>query len=200
MAEVMKNIIFMKVVQAIASAQFFALTCDEATTNDNYSMICVHIYVMNNWTREVILLELARVQDGGCAKSMVEIICSALLKQGGLTREEICQKFISIGTDGASVFQGARAGVVRQLQDDHAPFVQGIHCLAHRVNLAMKVLSKLHIMSCVESMLTVMHAYFAHSPKRHVEFERLAAMMNKKGQKILLNVKTRWISMLKPAK
>jgi hypothetical protein len=55
-------------------------------------------------------------------------------------------------------------------------------------------------MSCVESMLTVMHAYFAHSPKRHVEFERLAAMMNKKGQKILLNVKTRWISMLKPAK
>jgi hypothetical protein len=70
---------------------------------------------MNNWTKEVILLELARVQDGGCAKSMVEIICSALLKQGRLTREEICQKFISIGTDGASVFQGARAGVVRQL-------------------------------------------------------------------------------------
>jgi hypothetical protein len=55
-------------------------------------------------------------------------------------------------------------------------------------------------MSCVESMLTVMHAYFAHSPKRHVEFERLATTMNKKGQKIPLNVKTSWISMLKPAK
>lgn len=48
-------------------------------------------------------------------------------------------------------------------------------------------------------MLTSLHAFFAKSPKRHLEFVKLAELMQSKGLKILKNVKTRWISMLSPA-
>ena len=48
-------------------------------------------------------------------------------------------------------------------------------------------------------MLQSLHAFFAHSPKRHLEFQKLAEVMHSKGLKILKNVKTRWISMLSPA-
>ena len=48
-------------------------------------------------------------------------------------------------------------------------------------------------------MLLSLHTFFAHSPKRHLEFEKLAKVMHLKGLKILKNIKTRLISMLSPS-
>jgi len=120
--------------------------------------------------------------------------------RGGLSREQIASRLISFGADGASVFQGVRTGVTRQLTENHAPFLTGVHCMSHRVDLALKTLSNLPVVSNVEGLLQVTHGYFSHSSKRHHEFTKLAALMEKKGNKILKQVKTRWISLLKPAK
>jgi hypothetical protein len=89
---------------------------------------------------------------------------------------------------------------VRQLRDNHAPFVQGMHCLVPWMNLFIQILSKLPVVSRIKLLLTAMHSYFVHLLKRHIEFKNLAALMNKNGTKILWNVKTRWISMLKLTK
>jgi hypothetical protein len=32
-------------------------------------------------------------------------------------------------TDGASVFKGTCTGVITQLQEKHAPFIEGVHCM-----------------------------------------------------------------------
>jgi hypothetical protein len=45
-----------------------------------------------------------------------------------------------------------------------------------------------------------MHSYFAKSPKRLNEFEKLVELLESKGGKMLHDVTTRWISMLAPAK
>ena len=47
-------------------------------------------------------------------------------------------------------------------------------------------------------MLHSLHAFFAHSLKCHLEFQKLAEVMHLKGLKISKNIKTRWISMLSP--
>jgi hypothetical protein len=47
-------------------------------------------------------------------------------------------------------------------------------------------------------MLGSLYAFFAHSPKRHLEFVKLAEVMQSKGLKILKNIQTRWICMLSP--
>jgi hypothetical protein len=52
----------------------------------------------------------------------------------------------------------------------------------------------------LENLLQTLHSYFAHSPKRHVEFTKRVEFMQTKGNKILRNVKTKWISMLSLAK
>jgi hypothetical protein len=78
-------------------------------------MTCIYIYIMRNWTRYAMLLELVRVVDGGFAKQMVSVIVDVLVNKAGLTEKMICERFISMGSDGVSIFQGARYGVVRQL-------------------------------------------------------------------------------------
>jgi hypothetical protein len=45
-----------------------------------------------------------------------------------------------------------------------------------------------------------MYGYFSHSPKRHLEFQRLTQTLETKVNKILKNVKIRWMSMLDPLK
>jgi len=45
-----------------------------------------------------------------------------------------------------------------------------------------------------------MYDYFSHSPKRHLEFQRFFQTLETKGNKILKNVKTRWMSITDPLK
>jgi hypothetical protein len=52
----------------------------------------------------------------------------------------------------------------------------------------------------IEGFFKNMYGYFSHSPKRHLEFQRLAQILKTKGNKIFKNVKTRWMSMLDPLK
>jgi hypothetical protein len=51
----------------------------------------------------------------------------------------------------------------------------------------------------IEDLLQSLHTYFARSPKRHLEFVKLAEVLETKGLKILRQVKTRWLSMMSPA-
>jgi hypothetical protein len=81
-----------------------------------------------------------------------------------------------------------------------APFVFVIHCFAHRTNLAVEPLSNLPIVKKLEDLCQVTYSYFSHSSKRHLEFQKLADVVETEGLAILRNVKTRWISLLDPLK
>jgi len=105
---------------------------------------------------------------------------------------------VCFGVDGVSVFQGSKNGVIVQMKDTIAPFMFGVHCMAHRTNLAVEPLSNLPVVSKLEALCQTMHAYFSHSPKRHLEFQKLANYMESEGLRMLRNVKTRWISLLEP--
>ena len=52
----------------------------------------------------------------------------------------------------------------------------------------------------IETLLIVLYKYFNKSPKRHLELQKLAELLESKDRKILQNVKTMWISMLSPLK
>ena len=82
--------------------------------------------------------------------------------------------------------------------ENHAPFANGVHCVAHRCNLAYKALSTVGIFKAIENVLTVTYAYFKHSPKRFAEFRQLAELTETKGLRMLRNVETRWVSLIEP--
>ncbi len=55
--------------------------------------------------------------------------------------------------DGVIVFQGLKTGVTMQFTNKHAPFVIGLHYIAHKCNLVAQALSKLLIGAKIETLL-----------------------------------------------
>jgi len=72
----------------------------------------------------------------------------------------------------------------------YAPFLSGVHCMAHHTNLVVQALSSLSLVSKIERL----------DPKRHLETSKLVESLECKGNKILENIKTHWILMLSPLK
>ena len=67
-----------------------------------------------------------------------------------------------------------------------------------RLNLAVDALSTLPIVVRIEDMLGDLYSFFYKSPNKHLEFLKLAEVMETKRNEILRNIKTRWINMLAP--
>jgi hypothetical protein len=86
------------------------MSCDEVTTINNQSWLFIHVYVTEEWKRVPILLNLQRVVNGA-----IFLVC--------------------FGTNGIIVSQGVKNGVIAQIMQKHAPFVSGVHCMAHHTNI-----------------------------------------------------------------
>jgi hypothetical protein len=52
--------------------------------------------------------------------------------------------------------------------------------------------------SKIKTLLAFMFNYFIHNLKQHFEFSKLVELLQYKGNKILKNIKTQWISMFFP--
>jgi len=57
----------------------------------------------------------------------------ALMKCGGLTKEDVAKRLLCFGADGTSIFHKGHKG--RQIKDVWAPFSMGVHCVAHNSKL-----------------------------------------------------------------
>jgi hypothetical protein len=66
----------------------------------------------------------------------------------------------------------------------------GVHCVAHRTNLAVQYLSNFIFIACIEAFMVNMYNYFNHSLKQHLEFQKLDITMETKVNKIIKIVKT----------
>ncbi len=144
--------------------------------------------MVQSWSEIPIFLSLDSVVVGLGVDNLIQVLMQALMHQGGLIKNLIGIKFMTFGANGVSVFQGIKLGVTRQIFDARAPHSIGVHCMAHRTNLAVQILSHLQMVNRFEGLFHTLYNYFSKSPKRHLEFTKLV--------KILRNVKTRWISML----
>ena len=137
------------------------------------------------WAHRVpILLCLQRVIKGGGADNITKIIFGALINEGGLTPHQIKDRFRAFGADGTSVLHGKRNGVTNKLQISYVPHMQGMHCVAHRNNLAVQCLSNLEMVARIETLLDVLYKYFSMFPKRHLELQKLDELLESRGKKI----------------
>jgi hypothetical protein len=66
----------------------------------------------------------------------------------GLTNEAMACKWICLKCDGDFVFQG-----ITQMLKQITPYLINVHCVAHRTNLIVLMLSKLSLVVHIESML-----------------------------------------------
>jgi hypothetical protein len=96
------------------------------------------------------------------------------------------------------LFQGHWIRVTSQLKSCNTPFLIGVHYMAH--NQSNSYFVQLVLVFCIEFMLQSLYAFFAHNPKKFLEFSKLVKTLETKRLKLLRNVQTHWISMLSPLK
>jgi hypothetical protein len=89
-----------------------------------------------------------------------------------------------------STFQGTK------INANYASLSIEVQCMIHKCNLAFKTLFNLGITNSIENLLQSCHFSFLPTQKKHLRFTKLINMMETKGPKILMNVKTQWISLL----
>ncbi|XP_049904301.1 zinc finger protein 862-like [Epinephelus moara] len=82
--------------------------------------------------------------------------------------ESVCcdweDKVVAISTDGAAVMVGARSGVVSRLKEK-TPYIIGVHCMAHRLELSFKdVIKSISLFQQVEELLSGLYTFYHVSP------------------------------------
>jgi hypothetical protein len=200
MTESIAHVICEHTKVVVGEAKVFNLSADEVTSINGQSWLSIHIYISIGFKRVSILLALMRLVDGNSADVVKESIYAMLLWHIGLSQAQVAERLICFVAHGVSMFQGCMNDVIRQLKEYVAPFLFGVHCMAHRTNLEVEPLSRLPLVSKLETLCQAMYNYFKQSSKKHLEFQKLANLVETKGLSILRNVKTRWISLLEPLK
>ncbi|XP_022808200.1 zinc finger protein 862-like [Stylophora pistillata] len=103
------------------------------------------------------------------------------------------EKLISTGTDGASVMIGRLGGVVAMLQAQ-VPHVIGIHCVAHKLELAFAdTVKSCEVMKQVKEVLTGCWKHYRYSAKAVRELKELADAMEVNVGKPTKADGTRWV-------
>ena len=129
---------------------------------------------------------------------LTTVVLGALEKGRRVGAGDIASKLLSFGANGVMVFKGAMTSITKQLQMKHALFMIGIHCFAHRMNLALRSLSWNFIFQQSKKLIQRIYMFFNKSPKHLSEFHKLIDMIETKGLKPFQNVQTKWISLLEP--
>jgi hypothetical protein len=174
MVEVMHNVILRTTKVVVQKSPLISMNCDEVTTINNQSWLSVHVYVIKERKKVLIMLNLQHVVDGTTSDNLTSFIVKSLMEFGGLSETNLANKLFSFGVDRVTIFQGVKNGVITQIMQKHAPFVSGVHCMAHRTNLVVQTFSALSLVSKLESLLAAMYNYFVHSLKHHLEITKLA--------------------------
>jgi hypothetical protein len=110
--------------------------------------------------------------------------------------EELVGKLVSIKCDGNNVFQGHKSRVTLQFKEKVAHFLTWIHCFIHKTNFIVITLLNVPMVHWLKLLLQSLYVFFAHSLKKFAKFQKFTNLLQTKGNKLLCNVKTQWISML----
>ena len=115
------------------------------------------------------------------------------LERLGLAQEEIEEKVLGLGSDGASVMLGKKRGVAALLKE-RQPLLQAVHCAAHRLELAFKDTFRknaLHV-RC-ETLLLGLHLFYKRSGLNRANLKISFSILNDPCVVPTLVGGTRWI-------
>jgi len=75
--------------EVIKEFPFLAISTNEVLTSNTKSWISIHVYILENWQRIPILLNLEKVTNGVIVENIYNVILQTLLIQRGLIEVEI---------------------------------------------------------------------------------------------------------------
>ncbi|XP_063730111.1 E3 SUMO-protein ligase KIAA1586-like [Eleginops maclovinus] len=171
-----------------------SITIDESSVHGRaYMIVYVRCDVTGKGDVDNVFLGLKELVEGTDAESIYNSLREAL-RVAGFDDEFLSNNLISIATDGASVLTGKNSGVIARLKQDF-PKIQSIHCLCHRLELAVHDSLKL-VAGCnhFEIFVSKLYSLYNQSAKNARLLEEAAAELNMQLLKIGQIFTIRWVS------
>ena len=136
--EAMAAVEYKKVAKDVQGARFISVIGDGSTDTSIKEQDLWYVRFCDHYTMEtrVYLLGVATVEKAN-AENILTGLKSVVQTNLKIAWNDFSAKLIAIGCDGASVMVGARAGVVARVREEQK-CVLTVHCMAHRIELAMK--------------------------------------------------------------
>ena len=127
---------------------------------DNIAWVCMHVYTIKDHVHQANLLCVHKMRANSTAENLYLEVKKALNEIAGMDDLIIAKKLVCVGADGAAIMQGERTSLCARLQTSIAPYMLGIHYMAHWMNLAYKIVSTFPTVSKVEDLIHELHLYF----------------------------------------
>lgn len=111
--------------------------------------------------------------------------------------DEFIKKLVAVGSDGASVMTGCKNGVTAKLKEkDPSQSIIGVHCMAHRLELAFKDTLEGPASTLVDLFLNIYLFYHGSALNRATLLETYEALQERKLVPTRVGG-TRWVGHLR---
>jgi len=104
MVECIHKIVFTNTRMVIQKVRFISISVDEVTIMDCQPWLNVHVYLLDGWKPNPILLTFEHLVNGGTTDNLTKVIMDNVLQYGGFSKFDLISKLISFGASGALVF------------------------------------------------------------------------------------------------
>ena len=203
LSEVMENTI----LSFINNSEHIAIMFDESTDCTVTEQLVLHCRYIekdtgelkSNFLKVIDALEPCESVEGESDRSSrtvslnADTITAHILKYLDDIKHDM-KKIRGIGTDGASTMLGCRNGVVAQLKRIR-PSAIGVHCAAHRLNLASSQAGDaVPYVKKFNTIIRQLFDFYANSAVCTAGLEEVQSLLQEKHIKILEPCVTRWLS------
>ncbi|XP_056091376.1 E3 SUMO-protein ligase KIAA1586-like [Rhinichthys klamathensis goyatoka] len=171
-----------------------SITIDESTIHGSpYLIIYVRCDVSGKGDVDNVFLDLVELTNGVDAESIYNSMMASLHK-ARMDDDFLKTHLISIATDGAAVLTGKASGLVVRLKE-RFPNVQSVHCLAHRLELAVKdALKEVAGTNQFEFFISKLYSLYNQSTRNARLLREAAAELNVEILKIGQIFTIRWVA------
>ena len=169
--------------------RFISVMADSRTDTSSKDLELVYVWFLGNGlpvNKYVAVVELKKADANGVIASI-----NTGMVEFGL--ENWKSRTVAFGSDGANVYVGRLIGVLAKLHVE-IPWLLGVHCLAHRLELSvLDALKDEEQLKNVQEMFQGLYKHYRYSPKALRELKELAQLLDEKINKPVNLTGTRWL-------
>ena len=184
-----------KIRNTIDNCKFISIISDGTTDTSFQEAEIVYVRSCCQGKVNVNFSEIKNVQKADAAT-----LCDVMLNGAKNLCEDFGSKTIATGTDGASTMMGCKSGAVQRIRERlNKPYLIGIHCNGHKLELAFKdtLKQKIHLYGVLELFLLNVYYFYRNSNTNRSSLKESFKVL---GLKINMPTRvggTRWIAHLK---
>lgn len=178
----------------IRDARFLCVLADGATDTSVTEQLTVFVrYTASNGRPSTQFSDLVPLQSGE-ANGITDAIGKGL-EAIQVDENVLREKLVGCNFDGANVMMGAKGGVSKKLEDKVGHPLCIIHCVAHKLELAvLDAVKRCPYLRTFEDTVKEVYKFYYYSPKRRREVNEIANIIDEDAVYYSGLQKTRWLA------